>query len=99
MRKNLTTGKEVRSQESEARTERNSAQCRPIPSLFFMRDQNQRIAGRGMRNYTENFTDFYAMFHDFPRFSAQNRAVFTRFYAFLRVRLIFQPQMDTDEHG
>jgi len=31
----------------------------------------------------------YAFFHDFPRFYAQNRAVFTRFYAFLRVGPIF----------
>jgi hypothetical protein len=35
-------------------------------------------------------TGFYAFFRGFPRFYAQIRAVFTRFYAFLRVRPIFQ---------
>jgi hypothetical protein len=33
---------------------------------------------------------YYGFFRDFPRFYAQIRAVITRFYAFLRVRLIFR---------
>ena len=40
---------------------------------------------------------FYAFFRDFPRFSAQIRAVFTRFYAFLRVGPNFNHGW-TDEH-
>jgi hypothetical protein len=45
-----------------------------------------------VRNYTEKITGFYAFFRGFPRFYAQIRAVFTRFYAFLRVRLIFDKE-------
>jgi hypothetical protein len=53
----------------------------------------------GGAEYLEKITGFYAFFHDFPRFYAQIRAVFTRFYAFLRVRLIFNHRwtpMNTD---
>src|SRR5260370_25452145 len=46
--------------------------------------------GRSGRNYAGKITGFYAMFHDFTHFYAQIRAVFTRFYAFLRVRPIFR---------
>jgi hypothetical protein len=43
----------------------------------------------GVRNYAEKITAYYAFFRGFPRFYAQIRAVFTRFYAFLRVRPFF----------
>jgi hypothetical protein len=51
----------------------------------------QRLLGSGgrARNYAEKITGFYAFFRGFPRFYAQIRAVFTRFYAFLRVGLFF----------
>src|SRR5260370_38830506 len=39
-------------------------------------------------------TDFYAVFHDFPHFYAQIRAVFTRFYAFLRRGPIFRREFE-----
>src|SRR5882672_2808645 len=43
-----------------------------------------------VRNHAGKIAGFYAFSHDFPQFYAQIRAVFTRFYAFLRVRLVFQ---------
>ncbi len=45
------------------------------------------LPGSGGSDLRGKVADFYAFFHDFPHFYAQIRAVFTRFYAFLRVRL------------
>ena len=72
-----------------------------------MRDERNRIPGRGMigrgirpvdsedaRSYVRNITGFSMckslIFQKIPRFYAQIRPVFTRFYAFLRVRPIFR---------
>jgi len=43
----------------------------------------------GGRNYAGKVADFYAFFREVSRKFAQIRAVVTRFYAFLRVRLFF----------
>jgi len=53
-----------------------------------------RVQNAVARNCAGKITDFSAMFHDFPRFYAQIRAVVTRFYAFLRVG----PFLTTDGH-
>jgi hypothetical protein len=62
--------------------------------------RRERESGRSRaRVYAEKITDFYAFFHGFPHFYAQNRAVITRFYAFLRVRPFFNhrwTRMNTD---
>jgi hypothetical protein len=52
--------------------------------------QRRRATRETVRICAEKITAFYAMFHDFPHFYAQIRAVFTRFYALLRVRLFFR---------
>ena len=51
------------------------------------------------RTFAGKITDFYAFFREVSRFYAQIRAVVTRCYAFLRVRLNFNhgwTPMDTD---
>ena len=45
--------------------------------------------GRAGADLREKSYGFYAFFRGFPRFYAQIRAVFTRFYAFLRVGAFF----------
>jgi len=74
---------------------------------YFMRDERNRIPGRGMigrgirpvdsedaRSYVRNITGFSMckslIFQKIPRFYAQIRPVFTRFYAFLRVGACFK---------
>jgi hypothetical protein len=56
-----------------------------------------KITCLAARIFAGKFTDFYAFFRGFPQFYAQNRAVITQFYAFLRVRLIFLGDLPSDE--
>ena len=67
--------------------------------IFFARPSGQaglgspsgRAMGKhGVRIFAGKVTDFYALLREVSRKFAQIRAVFTRFYAFLRVATIFR---------
>ena len=59
------------------------------PALTFWRPLLRSKTMEGIAKLCGKSAGFYAFFHEVSRFYAQIRAVFTRFYAFLRVGLIF----------